>query len=91
MSTTSVILEGVILDYYRAHAYREPMILAELRARTAAFGDDAIMQIAPEQGAFMGMIAQLMGARRISRSAPSRVIPLWRWRLPAMPRSPPSM
>jgi len=65
MSTTSVILEGAILDYYRAHAYREPAILAELRARTASFGDDAIMQIAPEQGAFMGMIAQLMGARKI--------------------------
>jgi len=65
MSTTSVILEGAILDYYRAHAYREPAILAELRARTASFGDDAVMQIAPEQGAFMGMIAQLMGARKI--------------------------
>lgn len=65
MSTTSVILEGAILDYYRAYAYREPAILAELRARTASFGDDAIMQIAPEQGAFMGMIAQLMGARKI--------------------------
>ena len=65
MSTTSVILEGAILDYYRDHAYREPAILAELRARTASFGDDAIMQIAPEQGAFMGMIAQLMGARKI--------------------------
>lgn len=65
MSTASVILDGAILDYYRAHACREPAILAELRAATAAFGDDAIMQIAPEQGAFMGLIAQLMGARRI--------------------------
>lgn len=65
MSTTAIILEGAILDYYRAHAFREPPLLAELRTETAAFGEDAVMQIAPEQGAFMGLLAQLMGARRI--------------------------
>ncbi|MBL8790884.1 MAG: class I SAM-dependent methyltransferase [Rhizobiales bacterium] len=65
MSTTAIILEGAILDYYRAHAFREPPLLAELRKETAAFGEDAVMQIAPEQGAFMGLLAQLMGARRI--------------------------
>jgi predicted O-methyltransferase YrrM len=66
MSTTTVVLEGRVLDYYRAHAAREPSILAELRAETQAkLGEDAIMQIAPEQGAFMGLLAQLMGARNI--------------------------
>ena len=65
MSTSSIVLEGAVLDYYRAHAAREAPVLAELRAATARFGADAVMQIAPEQGALMGMVAALMGARRI--------------------------
>lgn len=66
MSTTAVVLQGAVLDYYRAHAAREPAILAELRVETQGkLGEDAIMQIAPEQGAFMGLMAQLIGARRI--------------------------
>lgn len=38
-------------------------VLAELRAETAALGSPARMQIAPEQGAFMTLLAQLMNAR----------------------------
>jgi predicted O-methyltransferase YrrM len=66
MANTTINLTGAIAEYYGAHAYREPLLLAELRAVTAAkTGGDANMQIAPEQGAFMGMIAALMGAREI--------------------------
>jgi predicted O-methyltransferase YrrM len=66
MSNTTLALSGAIAAYYRDHACREPAILAELRAVTAEkTGGDANMQIAPEQGAFMGMIAALMGAREI--------------------------
>lgn len=66
MSTTAVVLQGAVLDYYQAHAAREPAILAELREETQGkLGEDAIMQIAPEQGAFMGLLAQLMGAGNI--------------------------
>ncbi len=39
--------------------------MANLRAETVKLGGDAAMQIGPEQGAFMGMIAALMGAREI--------------------------
>lgn len=58
-------LTGALEAYYAAHACREPAILAELRAETATLGEAAGMQIGPEQGAFMGLIVKLMGARRV--------------------------
>jgi predicted O-methyltransferase YrrM len=58
-------LSGALESYYVAHACREPEILRELRAETAALGGASAMQIAPEQGAFMGLIVKLMGARRV--------------------------
>jgi len=51
------------------HAYlvengsREDAILASLREETAAMGDISVMQIAPDQGAFMTLLTQLTGAR----------------------------
>ena len=66
MSTTTITLTGAIATYFSAHAYNEPAILAELRALTAIkTGGNANMQIAPEQGAFMGLIAAIMDARQI--------------------------
>jgi predicted O-methyltransferase YrrM len=58
MAGTTIGLSGALADYFRAHACREPALLAET-------GGNANMQIAPEQGAFMGMIAALMDAREI--------------------------
>lgn len=58
-------LTGALESYYAAHACREPAILADLRAETARLGGDAAMQIGPEQGAFMGLLVKLMGARRV--------------------------
>ena len=52
------------------HAYivergsREDEALAGVREETAALGDIAVMQIAPDQGALMTMLARLTGARR---------------------------
>ncbi|MFM9862571.1 MAG: O-methyltransferase [Micropepsaceae bacterium] len=43
---------------------REHPVQRKCRVETAAMGGVSIMQIAPEQGAFMGMIARLMGAKR---------------------------
>lgn len=65
MNTSTLGLSGDIERYYRSHAFREPAVLAELRTETVKLGGEAVMQIAPEQGAFMGMVAQLMGAQRI--------------------------
>ncbi len=58
-------LTGALYDYYAAHAYREPPVLGELRAETAKLGGNAAMQIGPEQGAFMGLLVKLMGAKRV--------------------------
>jgi predicted O-methyltransferase YrrM len=62
MSNKTLPLTGAISAYYMAHGFREAGVLAELRAETAKLGGDANMQIAPEQGAFMGMVAAMMNA-----------------------------
>lgn len=53
-----------VLDYAVDAGVREHPVLARCRADTAAMGRAAMMQIAPEQGAFMGLVAQLMGVTR---------------------------
>ncbi len=58
-------ITGALEAYYAAHAYREPAILKELREETARLGGESIMQIGPEQGAFLSLIVKLMGARRV--------------------------
>lgn len=66
MANSTLPLSGAIATYYGAHSYREPTVLKDLRAETAKkAAGDAGMQIAPEQGAFMGMIAALIDARQI--------------------------
>jgi caffeoyl-CoA O-methyltransferase len=42
---------------------REPDVLARLREETAALPQHG-MQVAPEQGAFLGLLVELVGARR---------------------------
>jgi predicted O-methyltransferase YrrM len=65
VSTETVSLSGIVGEYFRAHAFRELPVQTELRLETAKLGSDAQMQIAPEQGAFMGMMAGLMNAKHI--------------------------
>jgi predicted O-methyltransferase YrrM len=52
-----------VQDYIDRFGYREPEILARLRAETAAL-PNAQMQIAPEQGAVLGLLVRLVGASR---------------------------
>ncbi len=49
--------------YIRDVSLREPPILARLRAETAAL-EDAAMQISPEQGQFMALLVETVGARQ---------------------------
>ena len=65
MTGKTIGLTGALYDYYAAHAYREADVLKELRAETAKLGGNAQMQIGPEQGAFMGLLVKLMGAKRV--------------------------
>ncbi|MCS5635161.1 MAG: class I SAM-dependent methyltransferase [Myxococcota bacterium] len=51
--------------YLVEHGAAPDPIARELIEETAKLGSISIMQIAPEQGAFMTLLARLMGARRI--------------------------
>jgi O-methyltransferase len=63
MSATTIGRPDRIHDYIERWGYHEPAILARLRAETAAM-PNAGMQIAPEQGAVLGLLAEIIGARR---------------------------
>lgn len=64
MSNTSTLDLQALYPYLLAHSVREDSLLQRLQAETAR-DPLARMQIAPEQGQFMELIARLIGARRI--------------------------
>ena len=63
MSNRTLRLDDRTYEYLLAHSLREDPRLAALRAETASH-PKVNMQIAPEQGQFMQMLARLSGARR---------------------------
>jgi predicted O-methyltransferase YrrM len=64
LSDSSGQLHPSIYDYLLAVSLREPEILTQLRQETAQHpaGD---MQISPDQGQFMALLVQLMGAKKV--------------------------
>jgi caffeoyl-CoA O-methyltransferase len=60
----SVPLNAALHAYLVSHGTPPDEIQCELIEETHALGDIAIMQIAPEQGAFMTLLARILGARR---------------------------
>jgi len=63
MSRRTLDLDDTLYDYLLAHSLREHPQQAALRVATAEH-PHANMQIAPEQGQFMALMARLIGARR---------------------------
>ncbi|HEX2116853.1 MAG TPA: class I SAM-dependent methyltransferase [Alphaproteobacteria bacterium] len=63
MSRRSVQLTDALEAYIRTVSLREPDVLRRLRKETAPMRL-AGMQISPEQGQFMALLARLVGARR---------------------------
>ena len=63
MSRNSAFLNDTIADYIRDVTLREPELARRLREETAAM-EQANMQISPEQGQFMHLLAGLTNARR---------------------------
>jgi len=61
----SFALSPEIHDYLMQHGTRPDAIAQELIEETRTLGNIARMQVAPEQGAFMTLLARIMGARRI--------------------------
>ncbi|MBD1826164.1 class I SAM-dependent methyltransferase [Microcoleus vaginatus GB1-A2] len=63
MANSTLGLENQLYDYLLSISLREPDILASLREETAKH-PMGMMQIAPEQGQFMEILVQLMGATK---------------------------
>jgi predicted O-methyltransferase YrrM len=63
MSSRTIQMTDRLYDYLLKVSLREPPLLAALRAETAKL-PMAGMQISPEQGQFMALLAELIGARR---------------------------
>jgi predicted O-methyltransferase YrrM len=64
VSSGSIGLEPELNAYLERVGAREPEVLRRLREETARM-PEANMQIAVEEGAFLGFLVKLMGARRI--------------------------
>ncbi len=52
-----------LYDYVVAHGHNADPLLRELAEETSKLGPLSTMQIAPEQGTFMGLLARVIGAR----------------------------
>jgi caffeoyl-CoA O-methyltransferase len=63
MARRSLELDDRLYDYLVQFGTRETDLLKDLRAETAKLSG-AGMQIGPEQGAFMGVLVELIGAKR---------------------------
>ena len=60
----SFFLSPAIHDYLVAHGTPPDEVQRSLIEETAALGGISVMQVAPEQGAFMTVLTRLVGARR---------------------------
>lgn len=64
MTRRSEQLTDALAEYVVAHSSQPDEVLRDLAAETRErFGGTAVMQIGPEQGTFMTLLAQLAGAR----------------------------
>ncbi len=63
MANQTLGLSKQLYEYFQSVSLREPEILRQLRAETASH-PMARMQIAAEQGQFMALLVQLMGAKK---------------------------
>jgi predicted O-methyltransferase YrrM len=64
MANRTLGLSDELVAYLQRYGVREHPALARLRERTAPM-EMASMQIGPDQGAFMALLVQLTGARRV--------------------------
>src|SRR5436190_747059 len=63
MSSRQLAITDELHRYILANSLREPPLLARLRAETSKLAH-ATMQIGPEQGQLMALLAKLIGAKR---------------------------
>lgn len=63
MSDLTLTLTPDLYNYMISNSVREPKILTELRIETHKLSDSN-MQISPEQGQFMGLLMEILGAKK---------------------------
>jgi caffeoyl-CoA O-methyltransferase len=63
MSVATIPMTEALYSYFVRTTLREPELLTKLREETARLPSGG-MQISPEQGQFMGLLIELIGARR---------------------------
>ena len=63
MSSRTITMTDPIYAYLQGHSLREHEVLRALREETSGI-KMAVMQISPEQGQFMALLAKLIGAKR---------------------------
>lgn len=63
MSIKTLSFTPLLYQYYQAMTLREPVVLQQLRAATQKL-HGANMQICPEQGQFMALLIELLGAKK---------------------------
>jgi len=63
MSVATIAMTEALYGYLLKTTVREPEVLAQLRRETAGL-PGARMQISPEQGQLMGLLIELIGAKR---------------------------
>lgn len=64
MATIPTPLSPELFDYVVAHGSTPDAVQAALIAETKALGDPAGLQISPDEGAFLTLFTQIIGARR---------------------------
>ena len=64
MSNRTLNLDDRLYEYLLTHSLRETPLMRELREVTGGL-EMARMQIAPEQGQFMALLVELLGARQV--------------------------
>lgn len=63
MANQTIVMNDALYDYMLGVSLREHEVLRDLRERTAKMSTGG-MQIAPEQGQFMAMLVQILGAKK---------------------------
>lgn len=64
MAHKALVFDDRLIEYLEKFGHRESPALRALREETAEL-PEAVMQITPEQGQFMGFLAKLMGAKKL--------------------------
>ena len=62
--STQIEINSDVVKYLSSNGYRPDLVIDELVKETKLLGDDAVMQIAPEQGQFLEIIVKILKVKQ---------------------------